>query len=821
MLYEFIYCPHQNYGRSGLYNTHEIFHLIEQYSDDLIYMMDVHQHFTYFSHSVEQVLGYSVREALQLQAKDILTDESYHYQWELYQNQIKKGPAGSKTTIIQVELIRKDGMPIIGEAHANIIFDQNGQPTGAFGILRDITERKRIEKALIESKDQLSFVMNNSTDMIYTLDKDQFFTWTSPSVYSMLGYTEEEIKQLHTKDVMTRESYEYQLELYKNDLKKDVLPNELTQIIVVKMVRRDGSEFWGETHVKVLLNDQGEFAGILGVCRDISGRKKLEEELRQSEEKFRSIFDYANDAIFITDLDGNMINANKIACEGLGYTKEEIMNLSSEQWVGNQFRKYLGKLNNGHSLAKQYIFETLIYAKTGDSIPVEINSRGLWFEDEPYIVTIARDITQRKEAEKQEIQNRQNLYWLSESIYYFLKLKKKEDIFRYIGEKLLEMVDDSVIIINSVNEAAQKVTPEYFFGINEQYIQKVLDWMGINPIGKEYDLQDDFVEMYSQQKLISYEGSLHDFAKGLYSNFVLKQISHLLDLKKIYTIGLTRDKKLLSVIHLFKRKKARIENVDLIETFLNQASIAIQRSLLEDELRLSKEKAEESDRLKSAFLANLSHEVRSPLNIILGHTQLLDAGASLTDEQQESVNIINISSNQLLGIIDDIIDISKLETGQQSIQRDLFSLNELIRESYKSFSFKAENQSLAFYYHLGLSDDAGMIYSDRIKLKQVLNNLLNNAFKFTPEGEIEFGYTLSKGFIQFYVKDTGIGISGEHGEKIFDRFMQVENIDSGKFEGTGLGLAISKGLIELMGGRIWYHSAVGQGTVFYFILPYD
>ena len=244
--------------------------------------------------------------------------------------------------------------------------------------------------------------------------------------------------------------------------------------------------------------------------------------------------------------------------------------------------------------------------------------------------------------------------------------------------------------------------------------------------------------------------------------------------------------------------------------------------IINDELVRSKEKAEESDKLKSSFLANMSHEIRTPMNAILGFANLLK-NTNFSDERKLTfIDIINSKSKQLLQIITDIIDISKIEAGQISIFNKSFSLNRMVQELYLSFDNlrKQDNKPVTIYYFVGLPDGEDCIFSDKIRIEQILSNFLSNAYKFTDTGTIEVGYRIENASITFFVKDTGIGIAPGEQKVIFDRFRQVESSHSRSYSGTGLGLAISKGLAERMNGQIYVESDIGKGSVFYLTLPY-
>lgn len=240
-----------------------------------------------------------------------------------------------------------------------------------------------------------------------------------------------------------------------------------------------------------------------------------------------------------------------------------------------------------------------------------------------------------------------------------------------------------------------------------------------------------------------------------------------------------------------------------------------------EELFLAKEKAEESDKLKSAFLSNMSHEIRTPLNAILGFSQLL-SDEKINDEQKSYIEIIKKSGEQLTNIISDILDISKIETNQVKISKKKTDLKKLFSDIYQTFSIKAIDRNFKFNTPTIIQDvDIEYIYTDSVRVHQIVSNLLNNAFKFTHEGEINFGFEIKNNFLKIYVKDTGIGIEKLEIDNIFDRFAQTKRGSNPKFGGTGIGLSICKGLVELMHGEIRVESSFNLGSTFHISLPLE
>ncbi len=257
---------------------------------------------------------------------------------------------------------------------------------------------------------------------------------------------------------------------------------------------------------------------------------------------------------------------------------------------------------------------------------------------------------------------------------------------------------------------------------------------------------------------------------------------------------------------------------------------------LENELIKAKEKAEESDRLKSAFLTNISHEIRTPMNGILGFADLLKEPDLTGEQQQEYIRIIEKSGARMLNIINDIIDISKIESGQMKVTISETNVNEQTEYIYAFFKPEIDQKGLQFFLKNTLPAKEAIIKTDREKVYVILTNLVKNAIKFTHKGSIEFGYNLkptepkTAGMagepvepveLEFFVKDTGMGIRQEQKEFIFDRFRQGSISLNRNFEGAGLGLSISKAFVKMLGGNIWVESEEGKGSVFYFTIPYN
>jgi signal transduction histidine kinase/ActR/RegA family two-component response regulator len=248
----------------------------------------------------------------------------------------------------------------------------------------------------------------------------------------------------------------------------------------------------------------------------------------------------------------------------------------------------------------------------------------------------------------------------------------------------------------------------------------------------------------------------------------------------------------------------------LFYSFLNRHLVKI---------RNAEQKAKESDRLKTAFIQNISHEIRTPMNGIIGFVELLRENNISATEKTQFLEIITESSNQLLNIVNEVLDMSLIETGNIQINKKEVNLNDFSEELYHLYRPLIKRE-ISFSVIKGLTEPSDIVLMDDIKVKQILTNLLNNAIKFTDNGHIKFGYTLKNIELEFFVEDTGIGIDSTLQDKVFERFRKAESNNTRLYDGVGLGLAICKGNIDLLKGRIWIKSEPGIGSVFFFTIPY-
>jgi PAS domain S-box-containing protein len=340
-----------------------------------------------------------------------------------------------------------------------------------------------------------------------------------------------------------------------------------------------------------------------------------------------------------------------------------------------------------------------------------------------------------------------------------------------------------------------------------------------NPNGEILKVNDTYMQIYGINKdligesfLIVYPEEIKEEAQKHYDT-IFRSNNPTSQYSGNYKT-LNGEEKILEIKTFFlTENQERASMLTVVEDVTQQKLAAL-------EIKNAKEKIEEADRLKAAFLANISHEIRTPMNGIIGFSSML-LDPNLTEEKRSQfVELIISSSNKLLELIGDIIDLSMIEAHRVEINNSEFYLNDLMDGLFSYFITTAKSKDIRFSFQPGLPMTDSKISTDETKLKQILTNLISNALKFTHEGAVEFGYTITKKDIQFLVRDTGIGIDPRFYKTIFENFRQADDSNTRQYGGSGLGLSISKSFIELLGGRIWVQSKINEGSSFYFTIPY-
>jgi PAS domain S-box-containing protein len=665
---------------------------------------------------------------------------------------------------IETEHRHKDGHIITVEVSTSIV--TLGGREMVLGIDRDVTKRKMVEKALHESEyffkesQHAAFIGSYKMNLITGLWEssevlDQIFGIDKNYSRSVKGW----LDITHPVDKEMMDKY----------LKEDVISKQKPFYKEYRIIRKsDGQVRWVLGQGKLDFDAEGNIISMIGTIQDITERKQVEVSLKKSETEFRTVWKNSASGMRITDESGIIYQVNDAYCKMFGKSAEELVGkpLSVIYFAGaneNIQFKYQERFDR-RSVENNTEKELKLW--NGKKIWVQVAYSFLEIENEkPKLFGIFTDITQRKMTEEESRESEEKFRMVFENVFDGISIYAEDP--DYYKRRLIECNEQYAAMAGLSREELLK----------SGYTQTL-------QVAIENSNDARFESLTSRKAFRGSYSWIRPDGKGNIIEYIGVPIMWR---GKSCTIGIDRD--------------------------------ITQRKHVEEELIAAKEKAEESDRLKSAFLANMSHEIRTPLNSIIGFSELMTDQEYDTTQQFQFAQIINTSGNNLLAIISDIMDISKIESGQVQVRKRSLSVNQLIIDIQKEYSFKAIEKGIELRLDLSNPKEEVFIESDETKLRQILVNFVGNAIKFTKEGFIVIGFRITSDFIQFHVKDTGIGIPKEFHEQIFERFRQVENSNTRKYGGNGLGLAISKGLVELLGGKLWMESEEGIGSTFYFTVP--
>jgi PAS domain S-box-containing protein len=595
-------------------------------------------------------------------------------------------------------------------------------------------------------------------------------------------------------------------------------------------------------YVYAYRTEPGKFAVLFN---DITERKQAEiglvaakEKTEKDEERYRTLYNSNPLMIFTVDADGIILSVNEAGVKQLEYSKEDLLGNSILLLFHDDDKQKVIELKEKCLLNPDKImsWELRKISKNGKLIYVNEYARVIQANDGSKIILImCEDITERKRTEKALIQakekaekNEEQFKLLNSLTSEMLLLQDLESTYKFIAKNLQNYNPNTLVLYVSIDESSQQTRLEAISGLDNNLLKKVIKISGFNPIGKTYQLTELHLSIFKSGNFVEFKGGLTEFSASEFPTFATNAIEKLIGLHKIYTIGINKDDELLAAIHFLTFNKQVISDGNFIEVFVKQAGLVLQKIINEKALTIAKQKAEESDRLKSAFLANMSHEIRTPMNGILGFSGLLKEPKLTGEEQQEYIGIIEKSGTRMINIINDIVDISKIEAGLMTLDIKESDINEQIEYIYTFFKPEVEAKGMKLSFINTLPSKEAIISTDREKVFAILTNLVKNAIKYTNKGSIEFGYNKKGDYIEFFVKDTGIGIPRNRQEAIFERFIQADIEDKMARQGAGLGLAITKAYIEMIGGKIWVDSTEGNlpddkagGSTFYFTIPYN
>jgi len=656
-----------------------------------------------------------------------------------------------------------------------------------YSIIHDITDRVLAQESLKQNEEQLRNIFENSTNLFYSHTIDHKLIYLSPQVKDILGYSAEEAMIKWTEFSSNNPINEIG---FQNTIRA-IETGEAQEPYELELLHKTGRKVFVEVREAPVV-ENGKTTAIVGALTDITERKNSEREISMLAHALRSI----NDLVTITDLKNNILFANEAFLKAIKYDLKEIIGkntsiFGSEKNPKDIHEKILKSTFNGG-----WQGELWNKRKDGTEFPIYLSTSTITDENGNVIalVGVSNDISKQKhDGLLQNI-----IYSISQAANTDISLDK---MIETIQNQLQQIIDIKNFYVAFYDEITNTFSSPFML-----------------------DEKDDF-ESWSAEKTIS--AYVFNSQKPVLLN--KENISELSKKGELIVVGempeiwigvplIVKGKPYgVFAIQNYEDKNAYTQkDLEMLEFVSHQISISIERKRSENELLRAKEKAEESDRLKTAFLANVSHEIRTPMNGIMGFSDLLVHKELEDEKRRHYVEIIQESGRQLISIIDDLIEISKIETNQINIDFHNVGLNEVMHYTFSLFKEKVESKNLTL--DCIIAEDFSL-FTDKVRLQQVLTNLLNNALKFTEKGYIKIGYIVEKEFVKFYVEDSGIGIAKENQDIVFNRFRQVDEDFTRTYGGTGLGLAISKALVENLGGNIWLESNLNKGTTFYFTVP--
>ncbi len=671
-------------------------------------------------------------------------------------------------------------------------YNDQGQLIGVVGSARDVTAAKEAESQLR----QLSQAVEQSPATVVITKPDGKIEYVNQKFTEVTGYTFEEAKGQNPNIL---KSGKQPAETYRELWETIIAGKEWKGEFYNK--KKNGKLFWESAFISPIKNENGEITHFLAVKEDITEYKKIHDNIKITKDTYQNIFNAISEAIYIIDESGTFIDVNLGAEKMYGYTREELIGKSPATVSAPGLNDLEAVEQTHREVSETGIpedFEFWGVRKNREVFPKEvIINKGRYFGKDCIIAT-AREITERKRAETaQKVQ-----YNIARSIH---TAKNTEDLLEIVRQELGQLFDTTNFFVAMYNPETEKLKQLIFRDEMDSYEE----WPASRSISgqvvktsKTIFLRGDEINAFIRQHNIEVLGT--DSACWLGVPILIRnRVAGVMVIQNYTDPNAYND-----------------SDVVLFEMIAHETGTYIEKQKMIEDLVIAKERAEESDQLKTAFLQNLSHEIRTPLNGIIGFADLINDPDITAEDRRSFTSVIIERGWQLTSIINDILTISALETKQEQLKIEQVDINQLISEQLTIFARQADRKGIQLISKHQLAKEHTEVYVDKTKIVQILNNLLNNAIIFTKTGEIELGCQVKGELLEFFVRDTGIGIDKNKLDFIFERFVQADDLIRQDYGGIGLGLSICKDFLELMEGEIWVESEPGKGSTFFFTIPY-